>query len=175
MVFDWNSVTIPVYPEINDLPSPPTETKAGNGSHLIDRFNAFIYGVAEETSRIEQIASIAYGRIINESRYRWYEIYPETELTNMGEKRYLYGDIQGYTEYTVIFPAPQSYNCSITLFNGSNINLKIILPQSFYQNQNIEALYLDANSNKLVEFVYYGGVIGWFSTNPTAVRVVLPT
>lgn len=39
---DFSSYKVPVFPNINDAPSEPTATKAGNGSDLINRFNGLI-------------------------------------------------------------------------------------------------------------------------------------
>lgn len=54
---DINSLSVPIYPGINDAPVPATANRAGNGSDLINRFNQLIAEIIPLSQRIASIPS----------------------------------------------------------------------------------------------------------------------
>lgn len=63
MTFDFSADKVPIFPNINDKPDPPTTLKAGNGSHLISLYNKLIDNLTDalgslETNNEDSISSL---------------------------------------------------------------------------------------------------------------------
>ena len=53
MAYDYQYLKIETFPNINDTPVVPTATKAGNGSHLISKYNELIDEVESNLNDLE--------------------------------------------------------------------------------------------------------------------------
>jgi hypothetical protein len=50
---DYQSYKIPVFPNINDLPTAPSANAPGNGSHLIAQYNEALDAIAGDISDLQ--------------------------------------------------------------------------------------------------------------------------
>lgn len=66
MVFDKAEYKVEIYPNVNEQPVAPSPSKAGNGSHLISKFNALIdileSKLIDQQSQIDSLIASAGGK-----------------------------------------------------------------------------------------------------------------
>lgn len=170
MSYDFSHLTIPTFPGINDTPIEPTETKAGNGSHLISKFNDFL----SESYAIINFINDSVSELQNNPPAppdRWIGINDGYNLQSPSEKLFLYGQFNPATDRTIVFHYEPSFFASVRIFNSSNCNIRISMYGRF-QEQDINFVYVDSSPTpKEVGFIWLDSSIGWICTDSSLIRV----
>lgn len=170
MPFDISPQSIATYTNINDTPIEPTATKAGNGAHLIQQYNGLIeltkFNLEELDGRITQLATNPPTQF-----EKWIPITNNLNLPPSA-KVFLNGTIAGGLDQTIIFAFQPGFNASVRVFNSSNCNIKIML-YGVFNGAPCESVYVDANTNKEVGFIWVNADTNWIATEPSLVRVVV--
>lgn len=78
MPYNFSDALIEVFPNINNLPTAPTATKAGNGSHLIEKHNSLIDKTTDAFDVLESQTNLLDSRIIT----------LQNQLSIFGSKQY---------------------------------------------------------------------------------------
>lgn len=109
-MIDLNPRKVPVFANINDVPSEPTATQAGNGSDLIFRYNSLIDDIAGALggSSIYQIL---------ESNMEWF-VSPDGDDNATGGVQAPFATLQKATEVAASYINRGSYTRSIFLLPG---------------------------------------------------------
>ncbi|MGL5879982.1 MAG: hypothetical protein ACRC2V_19680 [Xenococcaceae cyanobacterium] len=50
---NYQTLKIPIFPTINDLPTAPTANAPGNGSHLIAKHNELVDAIARDLNALQ--------------------------------------------------------------------------------------------------------------------------
>lgn len=68
MPYDLSSSLVPVFPGINDSPVAPTESKGGNGSHLVGVYNELITSLQSALNTLDsKVNNLSKYTILSES------------------------------------------------------------------------------------------------------------
>lgn len=154
MTADFNTLAIPVFPGINDLPTAPTATKAGNGSHLVDTVNKLI-------------AELASQFIYNVDT--WNVITVDTTL-EINKKYLIFADDN--SQPTILtFPLQPPTGSYITLINGrANTTCTLALDEEIY-GLGVGTATLEVCGEEIT-LVYSASNLAWFESKQNIITVI---
>ena len=108
---------IEIFSGINDTPREPTSTKAGNGSHLINKFNSFVDAASEKID----LVSDDINRIGNTNEYLGDRI---TELDDKIKPKLIQKPpTGGFNSYAIIDDSTSSVSAYLTQNSGIRVQL----------------------------------------------------
>lgn len=152
---DLQSLKVPVFPDINDTPTPPTSTSAGNGSHLIFQYNSLVSSLQTVISNLlEQVSG------------NW-QVVSDDRLAVPGDKIVFKTNqpISGKTTYYLDLPSNPSIGTPVTFINTNPaIAIGVRNFGGVFNGFNgiLEASVQEAYVTRTL--IYTGTEIGWIPT-----------
>lgn len=193
MPYDFSLCYVPVFTGRNDVPSPPTADKAGNGAHLIEKHNRLVddatnYSNATEqllnsfttdlnsvgarliefSGRIDAIAANSAGA----TPKKWRLVRNNSQQSEPKDKEEVLfiGQFNPIQEIGLNVPYPPDSLYEFTVLNRSNCS--IYLPLYMYDGVRVRHAYLDAAIQKPISFIFIDEVIGYICTDPDSLRPI---
>lgn len=164
MTFNFDSLKVPVFTNINDSPTAPTSIKGGNASHLISLYNNFVDSTQQALNSLLSSANNS-GNQNSSSSTEWIVVNNDYEASSNQKVIFAnYNPPSGVFEQHFTLPAPQpgltasfiSTNASIDIvvnFNGHPFG------GAFYYRK----VYLTGKDFTQIDFIYIDNSLGWIS------------
>lgn len=155
MTVDFENTKVNVFSDVNDTPIEPTQTNAGNGSHLIQQHNKLVSST-----------EAAINNLLSQVGKDW-QVVNSDYTANQGDKIVFKTNqpLSGKATYYLNLPSSPPVGSSVTFIN---INPSIILAvRNFGGMFNgfsgvVEASVQDSYVTRTL--VYTGGQVGWMPT-----------
>lgn len=152
MVYDFSHLTIATFNGINDNPVEPTEQKAGNGSHLIAKFN-------------ELVEEVVNGLNNSNNQREWTVVHTERgSYTPVSGESVIIAGIGQDMFFIVTLPDSPTPGTNVTVLKTDDSDVVEI-----QCTRPIHAGYPDrillANRFQAVTFVWVDDRMGWVASN----------
>ena len=193
MAYDFNQCYVPVFTGRNDVPSPPTADKAGNGAHLIEKHNRLVddaTNYSDATDRLletclanfntvgaqlnefnTRIDAVAKSAGATASKWRLLQTYSAIVSQPKDNEKILFiGQFDPVQEIALGIPYPAFSLYEFTVLNRSNCDIR--LPLYMYNGVRVREAFLDATAQKPASFIFIDEVIGYICTDPNLIRPI---
>lgn len=155
MTFDFDSLKIQTFTGINDNPVAPTPNKAGNGSHLIARFNELIDTIQLV---LESSSTNASNWIIVTDEY----------AARSGDKILTYKEDNNGSGYSIYLPETPQFKDSITILHADQLSSTSLMYYHKFQGDNYNNTFINTAFEE-VTLIFMGNTLGWIANKQNVI------
>lgn len=168
MPFDFQNLRIETFPNVNDVPVAPTNTRGGNGSHLIAQFNYLVNAVQNALNNLQTSVPAS----INTS-LQW-KLVSSNYTANVNEKIVVIGNLVVSPPITISLPLTATIGDSISVIYDNPLVNVLISPVGKRFNGSFDQLEIKLNAvREEFKFIWIGDG-GWFINYPDKLDITYP-
>ncbi len=164
MPLDIQQLKVPTFEDVNDEPTAPTSTKAGNGSHLILQHNLLVDSTEQAINDLQD--SLNSLPTNSASANNWIVV-ENDYIANPGDKIVFKTNqpVSGKSIYYLNLPSSPPLGTNISFINTNGSIIVDVRNFSKFNGGYAIRIYTQ-DAYKLRTLVYVGQGIGWLPTTP---------